>query len=151
MIAHDHGHLWNGAQLAASLGISAPTVRRYLDTLESTYMVRQLQPFQANLGKRLVKRPKVYVRDCGLLHSLLSLATMDDLLGHPVAGSSWEGFVIEQVLAAIPASWKPFFFRTSAGAEWTRSLEDYRNFGATVGSKELAIERAPHGGDKGKG
>jgi len=134
MIAHGHGRLWNASQLAASLGISAPTVRRYLDVLEGTYMVRQLQPFHANLGKRLVKQPKVYVRDSGLLHALLGVRGMEDLLGNPAAGASWEGFAIEQILAAAPSSWRPTFYRTSAGAELDLVLERPGNL------KPLGIE-----------
>ncbi|MDR3670977.1 MAG: ATP-binding protein [Holophaga sp.] len=134
MIAHGHGGLWNASRLAVSLGISAPTVRRYLDVLEDTYMVRQLQPFHANLGKRLVKQPKVYVRDSGLLHALLGVRSMEDLLGNPSAGASWEGFVIEQILAAVPASWRPTFYRTSAGAELDLVLERPGNL------KPLGIE-----------
>jgi predicted AAA+ superfamily ATPase len=134
MIAHGHGGLWNASQLAASLGISAPTVRRYLDVLEGTYMVRQLQPFHANLGKRLVKQPKVYVRDSGLLHALLGVRGMEDLLGNPAAGASWEGFAIEQILAAAPSSWRPTFYRTSAGAELDLVLERPGNL------KPLGIE-----------
>lgn len=80
-------------------------------------MVRQLQPWHGNLGKRLVKRPKVYLRDSGLLHALLGIETLEDLFGHPSVGASWEGFVLEQALAALPSTWKPFFYRTSAGAE----------------------------------
>ena len=117
MVAHCHGQLWNGSDLASGLGLSLPTMRRYLDILQDTFMVRQLQPWAGNLGKRLVKRPKVYLRDSGLLHSLLGIGTAEDLFGHPSVGASWEGFVIEQVLAAVPATWKPYFFRTSAGAE----------------------------------
>jgi len=117
MVAHSHGQLWNASKIAASLGISPPTVRHHLDILQDTFMVRQLQPFYANVKKRLVKSPKVFLRDSGLLHGLLSLATYDALLGHPSAGSSWEGFVMEQLLANVPRGWRPFFYRTSAGAE----------------------------------
>lgn len=86
-------------------------------------MVRQLQPYSANLGKRLVKSPKIYLRDSGLLHALLGIESMEDLLGHPVVGASWEGWVIEQVLSAIPSTWRPSFYRTSAGAELDLVLE----------------------------
>lgn len=123
MVAHRHGQLWNASELASALDLSAPTVRRYLDLLEDTFMVRQLQPFRANLGKRLVKRPKVYLRDSGLLHTLLGIESLEDLLGHPAAGASWEGFAVEQVLGMLPATWKPSFFRTSGGAELDLVLE----------------------------
>ena len=117
MVAHTHGQLWNASKIAASLGVSPPTVRHYLDVLQDTFMVRQLNPLHANLKKRLVKSPKVFLRDSGLLHGLLSLATYDALLGHPSAGSSWEGFVLEQLQANVPRGWRSFFYRTSAGAE----------------------------------
>ena len=117
MVAHGHAQLWNGSNLATGLGVSVPAVGRYLDVLQDTFMIRQLQPWANNLGKRLVKRPKVYLRDSGLLHSLLGIGDLEDLFGHPSLGASWEGFVIEQVLASVPSTWKPFFYRTSAGAE----------------------------------
>ncbi len=117
MLAHLHGQLWNASHLAQSLGISPPTARHYLDILEGTFIVRQLAPYYVNTGKRLVKSPKVYIRDSGLLHALLNLPTEDAIAGHPVAGFSWEGFVIEQIAALMPPAWKMFFYRTAAGAE----------------------------------
>jgi uncharacterized protein len=123
MLAHYHGQLWNASTLAGSLGVSAPSVRHYLDILESTFMVRVLQPYSANLGKRLVKSPKVYLRDSGLLHALLNLPDHDSLLGHPVLGASWEGWVIEQILAQAPDGTRPYFYRTSAGNELDLLLE----------------------------
>lgn len=123
MLAHLHGQLWNASTLAGSLGLSAPTVRHYLDILEGTFMVRVLQPYHANLGKRLVKSPKVYLRDSGLLHALLNLPNHQALLGHPVLGASWEGWVIEQILAQAPAGSRPSFFRTASGNEIDLLLE----------------------------
>lgn len=123
MLAHNHGQLWNASTLAASMGLSAPTVRHYLDILEGTFMVRVLQPFHANLGKRLVKSPKVYLRDSGVLHALLNLPNRDALLGHPVLGASWEGWVIEQILAAAPRGSRASFFRTASGNEIDLLLE----------------------------
>lgn len=118
MLAHLHGQLFNASQLGRSLGgASHATATRYLDTLVDTLMVRRLEPVLANVGKRLVKSPKVYVRDSGLLHALLGLATVQQLQGHPVAGASWEGFVVEQVAAALPAGAQLGFYRTAAGAE----------------------------------
>ncbi len=118
MLAHLHGQLFNASQLGRSLGgASHTTVGRHLDTLVDTLMVRRLEPYLANVGKRLVKSPKVYVRDSGLLHALLGLATVRQLQGHPVAGASWEGFVVEQVAAALPTSRQIGFYRTAAGAE----------------------------------
>lgn len=117
MLSHTHGRLWNASQIAGSLGITAPTVRHYLDILAETFIVRQLQPYLPNLRKRLVKSPKVYVRDSGLLHALLNIRTTDGLLGNPYLGSSWEGFALEQVWNALPDDWPKYFYRTSAGAE----------------------------------
>jgi hypothetical protein len=123
MLAHYHGQLWNASTIAGSLGVSAPSVRHYLDILESTFMVRVLQPYSANLGKRLVKSPKVYLRDSGLLHTLLNLPSHDALLGHPVLGASWEGWVIEQILAQAPQGSHPSFLRTASGNEIDLLLE----------------------------
>jgi predicted AAA+ superfamily ATPase len=118
MLAHLHGQLWNASQIAASLGLSPPTMRRYLDILLDTFMVRALQPYHANLGKRLVKSPKIYLRDTGLLHALLDIETLDDLYGHPVVGASWEGMVIEHLVGAYRQGLgEACFYRTAAGAE----------------------------------
>ena len=117
MIAHCHGQLWNASRIAAGMGLSPTAIRHYLDILQDTFIVRQLQPWHANVGKRLTKSPKVYLRDSGLLHTLLGLPNFDQLLAHPVVGSSFEGFVIEQLLASLPAGWEAYFYRTSAGAE----------------------------------
>ena len=117
MIAHHHGQLWNASQIANSLGVSAPTVRHYLAILEETFLVRQLRPFFTNLKKRLVKSPKVYIRDSGLLHSLLGVASLDELQGRPMIGHSWEGFAIEQIIGLLPPRWEGYFFRSAAGAE----------------------------------
>ena len=137
MMAHFHGQLWNASKIAASLGVTAPTTKHYLDTLEDTFMIRQLPPLggklAGNLKKRLVKSPKVYLRDSGLLHALLRIGTIDELLGHPIAGASWEGWVIEQVLAAGGAQAGASFFRTAAGAEIDLVLERPR-------SKRIAME-----------
>jgi hypothetical protein len=127
MLAHVHGQLWNASQIAKSLGVSSPTVRNYLDILEDTFIVRRLPPFYANIKKRLVKSPKVYIRDSGLLHALLKNRTLDDLYSHPSSGNSWEGFVIEQIIGIIPEYWQSFFYRTSAGAEIDLLLLDHRN------------------------
>ena len=117
MAAHHHGNLWNASAIANALGVSSPAVSRYLDILCDTFIVRQLAPFSANLKKRLVKSPKIYVRDSGLLHALLGIHNHEQLQGHPVVGASWEGMVIEQILAILPTGFEPFFYRTSAGAE----------------------------------
>ena len=140
MLAHYHGQLWNASKIAGSLGVTPPTAKHYLDTLEDTFMIRQLPPFAANLKKRLVKSPKVYLRDSGLLHALLRIGAMDDLLGHPVAGASWEGWVIEQALAASGANTGASFFRTAAGAEIDLVLERPR---ARRIALEIKLSSAP--------
>lgn len=118
MCAHLHGQLFNASQLGAALGgVAHTTVGRYLDLLVEALMIRRLPPYVANVGKRLVKSPKVYIRDSGLLHALLGIHTMDHLNGHPVAGMSWEGFTIEQILAALPPLTPAGFYRTASGAE----------------------------------
>ncbi len=116
MVAHYHGQVWNAAEPARALGVSQPTVRRYLDLLTDALVLRQLQPWHANLGKRQVKSPKVYVRDSGLLHQLLGLETEKAVLSHPKLGASWEGFVVEQVLATEPHD-EAWFWATHQGAE----------------------------------
>ncbi len=116
MLAHFHGGVWNGAEFARSLGTSEPTARKYLDLLTGAYVARQLQPWHENIGKRQVKSPKVYVRDSGLLHALLSVHNRHELLGHVKCGGSWEGFVVEQVLALLGYP-DAFFWATHQGAE----------------------------------
>ena len=116
MLAHYHGQIWNAADPARALGVSEPTVRRYLDLSSDALMVRQLQPWHANVGKRQVKAPKIYVRDSGLLHQLLGITNMKALLTHPKLGASWEGFAIEQVLAVEPHE-GAYFWATHQGAE----------------------------------
>ncbi len=117
MLAHAQGGLLNAAALAEGLGVSGQTVGRYLDLLVDLMLVRRLMPWHDNVGKRLVKAPKVYVRDSGLVHALLGLGTLEALLGHPVVGGSWEGFCLEALIAAAPTGTEPYFYRTSAGAE----------------------------------
>jgi hypothetical protein len=116
MLAHYHGQVWNAAELARSLSISQPTVRRYLDTLVGVFMMRQLQPWHANLGKRQVKAPKVYFRDTGILHHLLGIRTQHDLLLHPKLGASWEGYAVEETLRAVAPD-EAYFWATHNGAE----------------------------------
>ncbi len=116
MLAHCHGQIWAAADPARSLGVSEPTVRRYLDTLTQTLMVRQLQPWHANLSKRQVKSPKVFFRDSGLLHALMDVTTLAQLLAHPRCGASWEGFVLEQVLRLAKPD-EAYFWATHQGAK----------------------------------
>lgn len=122
MCAHMHGQLLNRTSLGESLGVSHHTINNYVALLEKTYMLRVLQPYYANVKKRLIKSPKIYIRDSGLVHALLSVATDNDLLGHPVYGASWEGFVLENIIDALPG-WQPFFYRSVAGAEIDLVLE----------------------------
>jgi predicted AAA+ superfamily ATPase len=117
MLAHNQGQMLNAAQLASGLGVSGHTVARYLDMMVDLLLVRCLQPWAANAKKRLVRTPKVYVRDSGLLHALLGIHNQEELLGHPVVGASWEGMLIENVLNSLPATARFTFYRTSAGAE----------------------------------
>jgi predicted AAA+ superfamily ATPase len=137
MLAHQQGSMLNQARLAASLGISAPTVIRYIDLLVDLQLVRRLQPWSGNLGKRLVKSPKVYVRDSGIVHALLGLRQWDDVLGHPVAGPSYEGFVIENLIQAAAQNTQvprlATYYRTQDGAEIDLVFE-------RAGQPEMVIE-----------
>lgn len=117
MLAHNHGQLWNASALAKGLGITAPTVRNYLDILTDTFIVRQLQPYHSSVKKRLVKSPKIYLRDSGILHSILGIHTFEDLLSHPIVGFSWEGFVIEEIIKNFGEKYEYYFYRSQAGAE----------------------------------
>lgn len=131
MCAHSHGQVLNLSKLGGSLGVSHHTIRSYVDLLEQTFLLRVLPPFEGNLKKRLIKSPKIYIRDSGLLHALLDIEEQNDLLGHPGYGSSWEGFVIENILACSP-QWRASYYRTSSGAEIDLILEK--------GNKKIAVE-----------
>ena len=117
MVAHIHGQILNINMLSQSLGVSNPTVGKYLDLIEGGYLIRRLEPFYVNIGKRLVKSPKIYFRDTGILHQLLSIPNYEALLGHNVVGASWEGYVIEQIHRAVTGRWQFFYYRTQVGAE----------------------------------
>jgi predicted AAA+ superfamily ATPase len=117
MLAHNQAQMLNAAQLASGLGVSGQTVARYLDIMVDLLLVRRLLPWSSNTKKRLVRTPKVFVRDSGLVHALLGIRDREELLGHPVVGASWEGMLIENILGALPASAQTSFYRTSAGAE----------------------------------
>lgn len=123
MLSHGQGSLLNASNLASALSISAPTVRTYIDLLVDLLLVRRLRPYYTNVGKRLVKSPKIYVRDSGLLHALLGIGDYNSLSGHPVVGTSWEGFVIENLLSDLPYRTQSNFYRTAAGAEVDLVLE----------------------------
>lgn len=147
MLAHHQGGLLNAAQFARSLGVDGKTVAAYLDLMVDLLLVRRLAPWHRNVGKRLVKSPKVYVRDSGLLHALLGLSDRESLLGHPIVGASWEGFIIETLLAAAPDGVEPSFYRTAAGAEIDLLLNfpDGRSWGVEI-KRGLApkLERGFH-------
>jgi uncharacterized protein len=118
MLAYLHGTMLNVSDISRSMGISMPTINKYLDLLEGGFLVRRLQPYFANFGKRLVKTPKVYLRDTGILHSLANIPSFDALYGHPLIGASWEGYVIEQIYRCLEyRAWKFYFYRTQTGAE----------------------------------
>ena len=123
MLAHNQGGVMNAAQLARNLEVSAVTVGRYLDLMVDLLLVRRLQPWTFNVGKRLVRAPKIYVRDSGITHALLNISAYNDLLGHPVVGGSWEGFVIENLLSVAPSNALPFYYGTPGGAEIDLILE----------------------------
>jgi hypothetical protein len=133
MLAHAQGSLLNQSRLASSLAVSVPTVSRYVDVLVDLLLIRRLRPWSGNVGKRLVRTPKTYVRDSGLVHALLDLGGWHDVLGHPVAGASWEGFVIENLIAAAGDARTPYFYRTEEGAEIDLILE-------RGGATEMAIQ-----------
>ena len=133
MLANGQGSLLNQARLASGLAVTAPTVGRYIDLLSDLMLVRRLQPWSSNAGKRLVRAPKVYVRDSGLVHALLELRSWNDIAGHPVAGPSWEGFVIENLIAAAGDRAMPAFYRSEDGAEIDLILQ-------RVGKPFIAVE-----------
>jgi uncharacterized protein len=118
MLAYLHGTMLNVSDISRSMGISMPTINKYLDLLEGGFLVRRLQPYFANFGKRLVKTPKIYLRDTGILHSLANIPSFDALYGHPLIGASWEGYVIEQIYRCLEfRAWKFYFYRTQTGTE----------------------------------
>ncbi|MGD9226485.1 MAG: ATP-binding protein [Desulfobacterales bacterium] len=131
MLAHYHGQMLNASKFGQALGVSRTTIGKYLDIMAQTFMVRILPPLMANIKKRLIKTPKVYLRDTGILHALLEIENIEDLLGHPIAGASWEGWCIEQILAVMP-DWRSSFYRTSSGEEIDLIIER--------GRKRLAFE-----------
>ena len=132
MLAHNHGQLLNMAALAGAMGVGGPTIRTYIDLLEGAFMVRRLPPCTANLKKRLIKSPKLFIRDSGILHTLLNIPNYNSLLGHPVHGFSWEGFCLENILARCKKTVQAGFFRTVRGAEIDLILEQ--------GHEKLAVE-----------
>ncbi len=140
MLAHYHAQVWNGSELARALGVSHHAVRRYLDALVSTFMVRDLKPWQANLKKRQVKAPKVYIRDSGIVHHFLGLASREALDRHPKVGASWEGFVLENVIQALGLDERQcYYWRTHTGAEIDLVVDD----GGSLRGFEIKRSAAP--------
>lgn len=131
MLAHLNGSLLNSSKLASSMGVSSPTIKKYLDILEGTFVIRQLKPFYINTKKRLIKSPKVYIRDSGLIHCLLGIESFNDLLGHPILGTSYEAYIIENIIQKF-SRYTPSFYRSSSGAEIDLVLEK--------GNRKIAIE-----------
>lgn len=131
MCAHNQGQLLNASKLGESLGLTHPTIKRYVDLLEQTFILRTVLPFETNVKKRLIKSPKVFVRDSGLLHRLLAIDTFNDLLGNPIFGSSWEGVVVENIIVNMQ-DWNYYFYRTATGDELDLILEK--------GNQRIAIE-----------
>lgn len=140
MLASYHGNIWNGESFARALGISRPTVNRYLDFMEGAFMVRVLRPWFTNNKKRLVKSPKVYIRDSGLLHSLIGLNTEDDLINNIQVGASWEGYVIEQISNCKPTDMNVWYYRTQQGAECDLLLERNGDIKAAI---EVKLSSSP--------
>ena len=117
MIAHNHGQLVNYSKIGKSLGLSSTSIKKYIVFLENAFLVRQLHPYYENVKKRIVKSPKVYIRDSGILHYLLNISTKEDLQGHPIKGHSFEGYVLEQIMQKLPPNYQTYFYRTQHGAE----------------------------------
>ena len=140
MLAHNQGQTHNAAALARGLDVNGVTIARYLDLMTDLLLVRRLPPWRSNLGRRLVKAPKVYVRDSGICHALLGIETVDDLFGHPVVGSSWEGFVIENIASVLPARVSCGYYRTSGGAEIDLVLD---HGGGEIWAVEIKRSSAP--------
>jgi hypothetical protein len=141
MLAHINGSVWNAEMMARSLGISAPTINRYIDFLEGAFLVHRLPAFYINTRKRLVKAPKVYIRDAGLLHQMSDLTNMLSLKGHPVVGSSWEGYIVEQVKELKPPGTSLYYYRTHAGAEYDLVIAKGLN---PIACAEIKLNNAPN-------
>jgi len=138
MLAHNQGTLLNATRLASGLVVSVPTIMTYVGLLKDLLLVRRLLPYHSNVGKRMIKSPKTYIRDSGLLHALLNIENMDALLGHPIVGLSWEGFIIENLLSVVPPRTQASFYRTAAGAEIDLVLD----FGGQNGVWAFEIKRS---------
>ena len=143
MLAHNQGCILNASRFAASLSITSPTITKYIDLLVDLLLVRRLVPFSTNIGKRLVKSPKIYVRDSGVVHALLGIANYNELSGHPIIGNSFEGFVIENILSILPERTRISFYRTSAGSEIDLLLEMPNNKGLWAVEVKLSSSAKP--------
>lgn len=141
MMAHINGSLLNVTTLGKSLGVTTPTVKRYLDFLEDAFLLNSLQPFTLNMKKRLVKSPKVYITDTGILHHLIGISNFEELAGHPIIGASWEAFVINQIQAVKRSRYDTFFYRTHQGAEVDLVITKGNSIKATV---EIKFTDSPH-------
>jgi hypothetical protein len=146
MLAYNQGGLLNASRLAAGLAVSVPTISKYLDLLVDLLLVRRLPPYQANIAKRQVKSPKIYIRDSGLVHALLGLVTYNDLAGHPVVGSSFEGLVIENLASLLPEESKVSFYRSSNGAEIDLILSLPKNLGIWAIEIKRGLSARPNKG-----
>lgn len=146
MLAHNQGGLLNTSGLAAALAVDTRTLNRYVDLLVDLLLVRRLQPWHGNVKKRLVRSPKIYLRDSGIVHGLLNLGSLETVLSHPVAGMSWEGFVIENILAAAPDWVQPFFYRTLRGAEIDLVLEFAPDLRWAIEIKRTSTQPKPTAG-----
>ncbi len=140
MLASTHANLWNAEGIARSMGMTRKTINRYLDFMEGAFLIRRLMPYSVNIPKRLVKSPKIYLRDSGILHAFKDTATLAQLMDDPQVGASWEGFVIEQIIAATQENFRPYFYRTQQGAECDLVLE--RN-GVVEAAIEIKLSTAP--------
>jgi len=140
MLAHMHGGILNAEQLGGSLDATGTTVKRYIDYLEGAFLVRRLPPYFTNAGKRLIKSPKIYISDTGILHHLLRINSEKELINHPQVGASWEGYVIQQIIAAAPKRIDAYFYRTQAGAECDLVLVHGNNVVACI---EIKLSKAP--------
>lgn len=145
MLAHNQGAVLNASQLARNLEVSSVTVNRYLDLMTDLLLIRRLQPWTFNIGKRLVRAPKVYVRDSGIVHALLNIPNYNELLGHPVVGGSWEGFVIENIISVAPSGTIPFYYRTADGAEIDLILEFSANEKWIIEIKRSSVPKLSKG------
>lgn len=140
MLASTHANLWNAESIGRSMGMTGATVKRYLDFMEGAFLIRRLAPYYVNIPKRLVKSPKIYLRDSGVLHAFKDTATIAQLMDDPQVGASWEGFVIEQIIASTQENMRPYFYRTQQGAECDLVLE--RN-GVVEAAIEIKFSTAP--------